>query len=154
MNSKDTTAAPTEKSPKNLLIFITIGVILLLAVFLGVARRGVAGAAEPVKTERRATVPYLGPVQVLNGCGAVGAGEIMADFLRSRNFDVKNIGNAPERNYPFTLVIARTKNMTVARQITDSLPAGRCMLLRNGDTTYQVTVIIGSDYPDYKERLQ
>jgi hypothetical protein len=128
--------------------------ILLSAIILGKVRQHQGGPHERAAGTVSLSVPFLGPVQVLNGCGAVGAGDRMADFLRARKFDVKNIGNAPEKNYPYTLVISRLKDTTIAHQIHDSLHAGACMLLRNGDTTYTVTVIIGADYSDYKERIQ
>ncbi len=137
-------------SPKNLPVFLIIGLILVLAIIIGYLRRPTEftlsspDAAAP-------SVPYLGPVQVLNGCDAVGAGEGMADFLRARNFDVKNIGNASERNYPYTLIISRTKNMTVAYQLRAALHTDHCVLIRNGEETYAATVIIG---PDYRERIR
>ncbi|MGA3050635.1 MAG: LytR C-terminal domain-containing protein [Chitinispirillaceae bacterium] len=138
-------------SPKNLLIFSIIGIILLLAIFLGIVRRSSIRSGEPAPETTAASIPYLGPVQVLNGCGIAGAGDQMADFLRARNFDVKNIGNAPESNYPYTLVISRSKNMTIAHQLESALHTGHCVLMRNGEETYVATVIIG---PDYEERIQ
>jgi hypothetical protein len=151
VNAKKNTDKQVGISPKNLLIFCCIVIILVLAIVLGIVRRDPAVRADAALKDTAPTVPYLGPIQVLNGCGAIGAGERMADFLRSKNFDVKNIGNAAERNYPYTLVISRVKDMTIARQLGASLHTGHCVMMRDGEETYVATVIIG---PDYEERIQ
>jgi hypothetical protein len=96
-------------------------------------------------------IPSVGKVQVLNGCGAGGAATIVAEFLRIRKFDVKNIGNAPMSNYQTTLVASRTKDMSVARQVADALNTEAVFLMRTGDTMYNVTVYVGADY---KERTR
>jgi hypothetical protein len=138
-------------SSKNLLIFSIIGIILLIAIFLGIIHRSPIRSKESVPEITAASIPYLGPVQVLNGCSIAGAGDRMADFLRARKFDVKNIGNAPERNYSYTLIISRSKNMTIAHQLGSVLHTDHCVLMRNGEETYAATVIIG---PDYEERIR
>jgi hypothetical protein len=98
-----------------------------------------------------AAIPYIGRIEVLNGCGIAGAANETADFLRRHHFDVKNIGNAQAWNYCSTLVVSRTENMTHARKVAEALSTGRVILLRNEQTDYDVTVFIG---PDYKEIIQ
>ena len=44
-----------------------------------------------VKSETTHTVPHLGSIELLNGCGADGAARQVANYLRSKSFDVKNI---------------------------------------------------------------
>jgi len=88
---------------------------------------------------------------VLNGCGISSAATATADFLRDHSFDVKNIGNAPTWNYPFTMVVSRSADMTVAGQISEALRTDKLILLRNGGDMYDVTVILG---PDFEERIQ
>jgi hypothetical protein len=63
---------------------------------------------------------------------------------------VKYKGNAETWDYPRTLVISRTADMTVARQVAKVLGTNRCELIRTSDSTYNVTVIVG---PDFKERI-
>ena len=75
----------------------------------------------------------------------------MADFLRQHSFDVKSIGNAATSNYPFTIVVSRTTDMGVARQIAKALGTDKLILLRNGDDMYDVTVILGSDFGEMIE---
>jgi hypothetical protein len=75
----------------------------------------------------------------------------MADFLRDRGFDVKSIGNAETWNYPFTLVVSRTKDRTIANQICEALATDKQIVLRDGEQMYDATVILG---PDFAERIE
>jgi len=147
---------------KNLSTFLSICAILFVAMVIGIIRnpekRAVPTAAVSAKTdslqqEQTAidNIPSIGRVRVLNGCGAEGAADKMTDFLRAKKFDVTNKGNAASWNYPFTLVISHTKNMTIARQIAKALNTDHCVLIRKDDRTCDVTVIIG---PDYGERIR
>jgi len=133
---------------KNLILFSLITSILLVAIIIGNChgnRRVV-----PAGHASSDSIPDIGPVQVLNGCGRPGAGDKMADFLRSKKFDVKFIGNARSANYPYTMVIGRT-DMKTARKIENVLQTGHCVLLRNEDRNFEATVIIG---PDFQAKIQ
>lgn len=134
---------------RNLIVFICIGFVLVIATIIGSIRESAGIAAVPVKES--VTVPHIGSVQVLNGCGAVGGANKMADFLRERNFDVKSIGNAECWNYPFTMVIARNSDMSIASQVAKTLKTDKVVLVRNTEQLYDATVVIG---PDYGERIQ
>ncbi len=97
------------------------------------------------------SIPYIGRIEVLNGCGIEGAAGKVADYLRSTNFDIKSVGNAQTWNYPFTIVISRTQDTTVASQVASSLDTDKMIIIRNNDKMHDVTVIIG---PDFGERIQ
>ena len=97
------------------------------------------------------SVPSIGSVQVLNGCGVEGAAKRMADFLRSKGFDVKDIGNASSLNHQSTMVISRSADMGLANGIERLLKTGKVVLIRNGDSMYDVTVVAG---PDFEERIK
>ncbi|GBU23057.1 hypothetical protein R80B4_02971 [Fibrobacteres bacterium R8-0-B4] len=107
----------------------------------------------PVAAKAKALppVPSIGSVQVLNGCGAEGAANRVADFLRSKGFDVKDIGNASSWNHQSTIVISRTTDMGLADGIEKLLKTGKVVLIRNGDSMYDVTVVAG---PDFEERIK
>lgn len=134
--------------PKNVITFCTVNGVLLIACIIGIVRNR---SIDPEREAPSISVPYIGRVQVLNGYGGAGIAEKVADFLRSRNFDVKNIGNAQSFNYPFTLIVSRTADMTIARQIARALATDHVVLIRNGEKDYDVTVVIG---PDYRERIR
>lgn len=85
-----------------------------------------------------------------NGCGAEGAANRVADFLRSKGFDVKDIGNAPSWNYPATIVISRTADRELADEIGKALKTDKVTLMRN-DGGHDATVIAG---PDFEERVK
>jgi hypothetical protein len=96
-------------------------------------------------------VPNIGSVQVWNGCGTGGAADRMAGFLRAKNFDVKDIGNAPTWNYPETMIISRTNDMGLANEIEKHLKTGKVVLIRNNEQLYDVTVVVG---PDFEEKIK
>jgi len=137
---------------RNLIPFSAISAIFVLAMMIGILRNPVVVRSSAAAQENGGIiVPSIGRVQVLNGCGAEGAADKMTDFLRTKKIDVKNTGNAASWNYPFTLVISRSADMTVARQIATALRTDHIVLIRKEDRTYDATVIIG---PDYRERIQ
>jgi hypothetical protein len=135
---------------KNAIVLLVLLCILFAAIFLG--RQRSVRQMEPMQglPGILGTIPSIGRIQILNGCGAGGAANKVGDFLRSKGFDVKNKGNAPTSNYPFTLVVSRKKDMTIARQVAGAIGAenDKILLMRNGDETYDVTVFVGSDYSE------
>jgi len=116
--------------------------------FIGMQRNRQASTPDKSPAVGYDGIPSIGSIQILNGCGVAGAANKLADFLRVNGFDVKNKGNAPTSNYPFTVVVSRTKDMSIARQVAKSLSTERVILMRNNDETYDVTVFIGSDFQE------
>ncbi|MCL2182608.1 MAG: LytR C-terminal domain-containing protein [Chitinispirillia bacterium] len=120
-------------------------------------------ATAPVYAEERLVVPQLplssvdvpqiGRIQVLNGTNIDGAGKRMFDFLREKRFDVKGRPeNAPSRNYPATMVISRTSDMSTAKEVEKVLRTGKVVLMRNNDPLHDVTVIVGWDFEEIAKR--
>jgi hypothetical protein len=105
---------------------------------------------EPPVSEHtgRDGVPSIGSIQVLNACGMDNAGAAVADFLRSRGFDVKDVGNASTWNYPATIVVSRTHDMRNAERVAEALRAERVILLREEGGLYDVAVFIGADFKE------
>jgi hypothetical protein len=109
-------------------------------------------AAAPAQTAKPLLpVPSIGSVQVLNGCGVEGAAKRVTDFLRSKDFDVKETKSAPSFNYEFTMVISRTADMGLAKGIGKLLKTDKVILKRDESSMYDVTVIVG---PDFEERIK
>ena len=133
---------------KNIVVFFTLCVIFIAAMFIGMQRNRQASTPDKSPAVGYDGIPSIGSIQILNGCGVAGAANKLADFLRVNGFDVKNKGNAPTSNYPFTVVVSRTKDMSIARQVAKSLSTERVILMRNNDETYDVTVFIGSDFQE------
>jgi hypothetical protein len=133
----------------NLLTLIIVSAILGISIFIGTEVK----TGPDLKQDKKKTVsvPYIGRIEVLNGCGIEGAAGKVAAYLRSTNFDIKSVGNAQTWNYPFTMVISRTLDTTVASQVASSLNTDKMIVIRNNDKMHDVTVIIG---PDFGERIQ
>lgn len=140
---------------------MSISAILLTALIIGILRSpdrsmprevpGTPGNDPQLQEQIDANVPSIGRIQVLNGCGVAGAADKMTDFLRIKKFNVANTGNASSWNYPFTLVVSHTKDMTIADQIAAALNTPPVVLMRKEDRAYDATVIIG---PDFEERIR
>ena len=126
---------------QNWILFIFFSSLVLFAILIGSKRMSLQ-EAPPVQH----TIPSIGSIELCNGCGIAGAANAVADFLRKKDFDVKNIQNAERWNFPATVVVSRTLNMNVARKVADALHTGKVILLRSGDDLYDVTVFIGPDF--------
>ena len=135
---------------KNIVALLVLVAILIASILIGMRRSLPATIQAQVMAGSGNTIPSIGRIQILNGCGVDGAANKVGDFLRAKGFDVKNKGNAPTSNYPFTLIVSRKKDMTIARQVAGALGAenDKVVLMRTGDETYDVTVFVGPDYPE------
>ncbi len=140
---------------RNVTAFITLLLILGAAILVGLNTGNPASkSVSPANTH---TVPSVGSIQVLNGCGINGAAGAVADYLRSRGFDVKDIDDARDENgariwnYDTTIVVSRKKNMEIARGVRKALGTGKLILLRNDDIMYDVTVYLGEDFGEILE---
>jgi hypothetical protein len=111
-------------------------------------RVGFSAPQSAAVKEESAGIPSVGRVQILNGCGVAGAANKVADCLRARGFDVKNKGNAPTSNYPFTVVASRKKDGSIAELVARALATDKIILLRTADETYDVTVFVGADFSE------
>jgi hypothetical protein len=88
-------------------------------------------------------------VEVLNGCGNAGAGQMALKYLRKQGFDVVNMENAEHFEFPETVVLDRTgKNIAseAAQAVAQALGTPHVILQRNDDRMVDVTAIIGRDY--------
>ena len=133
---------------KNAIVFLVLCGVLVLAIFLGMQRVGFAEPQPAAIKEQNGGIPSVGRIQILNGCGVAGAANKVADYLRAQRFDVKNKGNAPTSNYPFTVVVSRKKDRSIAEQVARALATDKIILLRTSDETYDVTVFVGADFSE------
>lgn len=134
---------------KNIILFLLFALIVSIAILKGTQQ--IKQVPHKVKKTVTSEVPHIGRVQILNGCGSSGIAHKLADYLRACHFDVKNIDNAENWNYEETLVISRTLDTTVAVQVAEALNTDKIVLIRNQETRYDVTVIIGNDYRELKQ---
>lgn len=133
---------------KNFFTLLIIFSIMAVSIIIG---ESVNKTIKPHNHFDLVSVPYIGSIEVLNGCGINGAANKVADYLRRANFDVKNVDNAENWNYPFTLVVSRKTDTTIASQIAKVLKTDKMVIIRNNENSYDVTVYTG---PDFGERIQ
>ena len=162
-----------------MIFFVTVAAVIIAAMAIGVSRSKVsampvappivdtgvadtsssttsspqtkAAALPPPAAKPLPPVPSIGSVQVLNGCGVEGAAKRVTDFLRSKDFDVKETKSAPSFNYESTMVISRITDMGLAKGIGKLLKTDKVVLMRVENSMYDVTVIVG---PDFEERIK
>jgi len=133
----------------NILTLIVVACILGISTLIGSGME----SDRPIREKKNTTctVPDVGRIEILNGCGVEGAAGKVADFLRSRNFDIKSTANADGWKYPFTIVVSRSLDTTIASQVATALNTDKLVVIRSNDNLHDVTVFIG---PDFGERIQ
>lgn len=106
----------------------------------------------PVPAPAPATVaakpPKVIQLDVLNGCGAKGAGVKFTGFLRTSGFDVVEMKNYKTFNVAQTLVIDRIGDLAQARRVAAALGVAEKNVIQqiNPDYFVDVSVVIGADY--------
>lgn len=99
-------------------------------------------------------VPNTGQIQILNGCGKPGAAEQFRNFLTDQGFDIIEFGNAASWNYPHTLVVARTHDDPVARDLARVMGTDNLIHLFDPLAMVDATVFVGKDYEELIKRWQ
>ncbi|HTO92898.1 MAG TPA: LytR C-terminal domain-containing protein, partial [Bacteroidota bacterium] len=91
-------------------------------------------------------------LDVLNGCGASGAGTAMTAYLRARGFDVVEYRNYRSFDVQETLVIDRAGNRENAEKVAYALGVAKGNIIEqiNEDYYVDVSVLIGRDYASLK----
>jgi len=85
-------------------------------------------------------------VEVLNGCGVAGLAGEVTDFLRLKGFDVVNVGNAENFDFPETLVVDRIGDMPGAWQVARAVGIDNVIQQKDEDLLLDVTLILGRDH--------
>ncbi len=124
-------------------LFVLLAVLAGAIFFFFIAQKKLKDANNE---EIPITIPAIGSIQVLNGCGSAGTGQLIADLIRKAGFDVKEIGNAPDWNYKETIVANRSLDTTIAAEIARILGTDNLIPLHNGVSQFDVTVFVGADY--------
>ena len=133
---------------KNIIAFLFICAIIIFSIVVGISKTPLSHKI-PQNTEKNtAVIPAIGSIEILNGCGESGAANEVADFLRTKGFDVKSTGNAETWNYPFTIVVSRIKEMEIAERVSAALKTDKLIQIRTDEEQYNVSIFIGPDYGD------
>jgi len=85
-------------------------------------------------------------VEVLNGCGTPGLAKKVTDFLRIKGFDVVNVGNAENFEFPETIVVDRVGEMSNAWKVARAIGVNNVIQQQDLDLLLDVTLILGEDH--------
>lgn len=156
-----------EGKQNNVLRWALNSIIIILLPLIGFAAylyfspkavptQPVVATRPPVEGQPAGTTPPQKPVKtvqidVLNGCGAKGAGIKMTNLLRSSGFDVVEMKNYKTFHVPQTLVVDRMGDLRAARQVASALGVNEKNIIQqlNPDYYVDVSVIIGKDYQTF-----
>lgn len=91
-------------------------------------------------------------LDVLNGSGTPKLSQRFTDYLRSRGFDVVEMGNYKDSRVERTRVIDRVGNLAAAQQVAQALGVPKDRVTQEVDRTMylDVSVVIGKDYRSLK----
>ena len=87
-------------------------------------------------------------VSVRNGAGASGAAERMRQYLRSKGYDVVEVGNHTSFDVQETLIVDRIGNLDAARQVAATLGLSEDRIRRETrkNDFLHASIIIGQDF--------
>jgi hypothetical protein len=121
-----------------------LALILILFFYSIVYQRWLSPAPEkPLPVEHKVV-----RVEVLNGCGAAGLAKKVTDFLRLQGFDVVNVGNAENFEFPETIVVDRVGDVASAWRVARVLGVDNVIQQKDEDLILEVSLILGRDYQD------
>jgi hypothetical protein len=89
-------------------------------------------------------------IDVQNGCGTTGIADKFTEYLRSKGFDVVEMGNFSTQDIKTSMVIDRAGNMQNARRVALSLGISEKFVIQQMNKNYflDATVVIGKDYTE------
>jgi hypothetical protein len=87
-------------------------------------------------------------IDVQNGTGVQGIANKVMEFLRSRGFDVVEMGNFSSQDIKTSMVIDRTGNTKNAKLVAQSLGIQEKYIIEQVNRNYflDATVVVGRDY--------
>lgn len=143
-----------RKDPRTLFLDVIIGALGLLVLVLAYSFASRMIFRPPVDPVRSGSTTPGTTIQldVLNGCGAPGAGTSATAYLRARGFDVVEYRNYRSFDVRESLVIDRAGNRENAEKVAYALGIRKGNIIQqiNQDYYVDVSVLIGRDYPTLK----
>lgn len=127
---------------------IFLSVIILFLIYSFISKFSTNRKPPPIAKEEVVILPETVQLEVLNGCGVAGMGELFTDYLRNNKYDVIQTDNYYTFSIENTLVIDRIGNMHKAISVAKSLGVDTSMVIQqiNKDYFLDVSVIIGKDF--------
>ena len=139
---------PPKKNSKRLGFTIVIGIALMTIGYFSYAFITHNSSAQSLDEKSASHPPRVIQLDVLNGCGAKGAGAKFTNYLRASGFDVVEMKNYKTFKVPQTLVVDRVGDLGAARRVASALGISDKNVIQqiNPDYFVDVSVIIGEDH--------
>jgi hypothetical protein len=127
-----------------------LSLVLILFLYSIVYQRWLnPGSEEPLPVERRVI-----RIEVLNGCGTAGLAKKATDFLRMKGFDVVDMRNAENFDFPETIVVDRIGDMAAAWQVARAVGVDNVIQQKEEDPILDVTLILGRDHAQLEPLME
>lgn len=136
---------------------IVILAVLTVYLLYNFVKRQVTPQAEIIKTQvdtaNHLTKQPSGStlqIDVQNGSGVSGIADKFTEFLRSKGFDVVEMGNFSSSDVKTSMVIDRAGNMRNAKRVAVSVGISEKFVIQQMNKNYflDATVVIGKDYAE------
>lgn len=145
---------------KHYTVNIAIILVAVLTIFLlySFVKRQITPQADNLKTQVNDTTGRLTKqpvgstlqIDVQNGAGVNGIADKFTEFLRTKGFDVVEMGNFSSSDVKTSMVIDRAGNMRNAKRVAQALGIDEKFVIQQLNKNYflDATVVIGKDYND------
>jgi len=138
-------------SPKLSALLLNSGIVLLIVIaflltYSLIMRTAVRPPVDPTKNKDERV--EIIQIDVLNGCGVSGIAGEFTSYLRSRGYDVVEIGNYRTFDVPESIVIDRIGDLENAKKVAYALGIKESNVIQqiNPDYFLDATVVIGNDF--------
>jgi len=135
----------------NVVIFLLSAIVIFL-LYIFVAN--LTGASVEGKNEiKEVYVPKeMLQIEILNGCGVSGLGEVFTDYLRAKKIDVVSSSNYSNFDVVETFIIDRIGNRKKAEYIASLLgiDTRKIITMENQNYFLDASVVLGQDYNKLK----
>jgi len=144
--------ANTQK--RAILFYSAIAILIVINLYMGyiLILKIVPDNSDSTEADRKVKAKFL-QVEVLNGCGIAGAGDVITNYLRQKGFDVISTGNYQTFDMDETIIIDRTGVIQNSYKVADSLGITRKNVISqvNKSLLLDVSIIIGKDFNSFKQ---
>ncbi len=139
----------TNNKKANIMLLSAVGLIVIGMLSSFVNRMFIAPPVDPNidSSITKNTHEEVIQVNVLNACGKKGLAAKAKEFLRSRGFDVVEIGNF-EQPMPKSVIIDRLGDINSAKKVAYALGIQDTLIQKQVDSTLYLrsTIVIGDDF--------
>ena len=141
----------TENKTANIMLLSAMGLIVVCMLSSFINRMVIAPPVDPNIEGQKTTAAEVIQVNVLNACGKSGLASKVKEFLRSRGFDVVEIGNFDQK-LTKSVVIDRLGDVNSSKKVAYALGISDSLVVSQADSSLYLrsSIVIGDDFADLK----